>query len=82
MNSLIAICLYLRDRLDNAITIKSYLRTLIAVLHYLMHEGDLYYNGVLWNITRVDTFEGYKADISLLLQSEIESLHHAGIKSA
>ena len=23
------------------------------------------YNGVLWNITRVDTFEGYKGDISL-----------------
>lgn len=36
-----AYILYLRDRLDNAITIKSYLRTLIAVLHYLMREGDL-----------------------------------------
>ena len=23
------------------------------------------YNDVLWNITRVDTFEGYKEDISL-----------------
>lgn len=23
------------------------------------------YSGVLWNITRVDTFEGYKGDISL-----------------
>lgn len=23
------------------------------------------YNGALWDITRVDTFEGYKADISL-----------------
>ena len=23
------------------------------------------YNGVLWNITHVDTFEGYKGDISL-----------------
>ena len=23
------------------------------------------FGGVLWNITRVDTFEGYKGDISL-----------------
>lgn len=23
------------------------------------------YNGVLWNITRVDTFEGYKADLTV-----------------
>jgi len=36
-----AYILYLRERLDNAITIKSYLRTLIAVLHYLMREGDM-----------------------------------------
>ena len=36
-----AYILYLRDRLDNAITIKSYLRALIAVLHYHMREGDL-----------------------------------------
>lgn len=26
------------------------------------------FNGVLWDITRVDTFEGYKADVSIILQ--------------
>ena len=33
--------LYLRDRLDNDVSVRTYLRDLITVLHYLMREGDL-----------------------------------------
>ena len=35
------------------------------------------YNGVLWNITRVDTFEGYKGDISLYCKTKVENLRQS-----
>lgn len=33
--------LYLRDRLDNDVSVRTYLRDLITVFHYLMREGVL-----------------------------------------
>ncbi len=35
------------------------------------------YNGVLWNITRVDTFEGYKGAISLYCRTKVENLRQS-----